>query len=158
MKRSTFYDWDPLSRRELIEEISCRGRDNSGSVQEVDIVVKECVEKLEDEVAECLGEGVSQALGSILESPNELDADSLKCSPTIKISTKEYRVKLQFKLILIYPDSLEHRTLIRRWIHLEPRSMTLEVAVSIPMSQPFYTMGLQWHIFSTVDHEFVTLA
>ncbi|GFR22877.1 DUF19 domain-containing protein [Trichonephila clavata] len=48
--------------------------------EEVDNDIKECVQKIDDEIVECLGEGISQVMSSALESPNEVDEDSIKCS------------------------------------------------------------------------------
>ncbi|GFQ93115.1 hypothetical protein TNCT_529571 [Trichonephila clavata] len=48
--------------------------------EEGDNDIKECVQKIDDEVVECLGEGVSQAMNSILESPTEVDENALQCS------------------------------------------------------------------------------
>ncbi|GFU06650.1 uncharacterized protein TNCV_4352491 [Trichonephila clavipes] len=63
-----------------LQEINNLIAENCPAVAEVENEVKECIEKIEDEAVECLGDAVSQALSKVLEAPDELDMDSLKCS------------------------------------------------------------------------------
>ncbi|GFY55123.1 DUF19 domain-containing protein [Trichonephila inaurata madagascariensis] len=63
-----------------LREINNLIAENCPAVAEVENDVKECIEKIEEEAVECVGDAVSQTLSKVLEASNELDIDSLKCS------------------------------------------------------------------------------